>query len=52
MEQNSTPIQLIKFLYRETSTSETITMMKTLAKDRELQEELQDLQKLIRNYQR
>ena len=48
MEQNSTPIQLIKFLYRETSPTETIDMMKALAKSQDLQQELQELKKACR----
>ncbi len=44
MEQNSTPNQLVKFLYRETSSSETLNIAQALSDDPLLFEEFEGLQ--------
>jgi hypothetical protein len=43
MKQNFTPNHLIKYLYKETSASETLAINEALAQDRALLEEYQGL---------
>ena len=43
MKQNFTPNHLIKYLYKETSASETLAINEALTKDRALFEEYQEI---------
>ena len=45
MKQNFTPNDLVKYLYKETSASETLAINEALAEDRALFEEYQGLLK-------